>query len=203
MITGFTTLAELKQRLLPASQQSQTVHDNAIASVGRGVAGLFDRACNRNFLRAEGTTSNFSGGRDHFFLPRYPLESITKVEQRESYAGGWVELTVSSTITEIQETTGYIGFTTTLGANSDFIRVTYTGGYWIDAGEGESMPSTATPLPEDVREAFFLQCESVWSARDKLGQNLAKTDAGEALSKTALLGLVKTMLQGHIRYMMT
>lgn len=203
MNAGLGTLADLKSRLLPPSMQQHTTHDNALLSIGRGVAASFNRFCNRTFPRAEATTCVFSADRDHFFLPRFPVESVSKIEQRDDYASSWVSLALAGVLTEFKEETGLIGFWAPLGPAGSFIRVTYTGGFWVDDTEGGSgtLPTGATALPDDVREAWFLQCERVWGARDNLGQRLASKDAPAPIQE--LQPEVRRLLTGFIRYQMT
>src|SRR6185503_741 len=92
MNLGLGNLDELKRHLLSESMRAQTDYDAKITAIGRGVAGQFDKYCNRSFERAVDAKAEFNSDRDHYYLPRYPIESITSVEQRTTLAEGWVTL---------------------------------------------------------------------------------------------------------------
>jgi hypothetical protein len=198
-------LIELKRRILPATMLTQTTYDAAITAIGRGVAGLFDKHCNRKLGRLSGAQDQFSADRLSYTLERYPVESITTIEQRDTLDGGW-ETLAADTIINQDLTAGLLHFGTSLGSYLSQVRITYVGGYWYDTAETEdtTLPTGATRVPYDVKEAWFLQCQEVWDKRDKLGVSLVSApDAQSKLSALELIPQVKQLLQGHIRFQMT
>lgn len=211
MDLGLGNLIELKRRLLAATMLTQTTYDSAITAIGRGVAGAFDKHCNRQFARLAGAVDQFSADRMSYTLARFPLETLTTIEQRDDVAGGWVAQTVNDVVVNRDDAAGLLHFGTTLGSHLSQVRVTYTGGYWYDTAETEdtTQPLGSTKLPYDVKEAWYLQCEAVWAVRDKIGSGLVKTGGGDAallglsLPGLDLIPLVKQILAGHTRYQIT
>jgi hypothetical protein len=206
MDLGLGNLIELKRRLLPATMLAQTTYDGAVAQIGRGVAGLFDAHCNRQFARLAGAVEQFNAERMNYILSRYPIETITTVEERSDMTSGWIALAVTDLIQNRDDSAGLLQFASVQGIYLDQIRVTYTGGYWYDTTEDGTgvQPVGSTLLPYDVKEAWFLQCQEIWDKRDKLGLSLiAKPETDSAVGKMQLTEITKTMLQGRIRYQMT
>ncbi len=203
-------LIELKRRLLPATLLTQTTYDETITAIGRGVAGLMDKKCNRKFARSTAAQDQFSADRLSYVVERFPVESITTIEIRDNIDAGWVTQD-SSLILNRDDAAGLIHFGTIIASHLAQVRLTYSGGYWYDTAETEdtALPSGATRVPYDVKEAWYLQCESVWQVRDKLGTNiLSAGGGGGALLGMSLPGLdlipmVKQILGGHQRFQMT
>lgn len=130
------TLASLKTWLLPESERSGTEWDSAIAAIGKGAAGALEKHCHRKFGRVVADTFECTADRAHVVLPRYPVEAVTKIEIRRSLTEGWVELT--DVIENQNLANGFLLFGSDLGSWSERLRITYTGGYWIDeADDGE------------------------------------------------------------------
>ena len=208
MDLGLGNLAELKARLLPASY-TQTGFDTVIAQIGRGVASMFDGYCNRSFGRVAGEKDYFTGDRFTWIVNRFPLEVVTTLEVRDSLDAGWV--VQSGLIINQQESAGLIQFGAALGNHYSQVRLTYTGGYWYDTTEDNTgtLPTGATQLPNDIKEAWFLACENVWLLRDKLGAKLVGGGSGASnLLGLSLPGLdfpplVKAILDGYMRYQIT
>ncbi len=212
MDLGLGNLIELKRRLLPATMLTQTTYDAAVAQVGRGVAGLFDKHCNRQFARATGAIDYFSADRTTYIASRYPIESVVGISQREGSADAW-PTEDTSLIFNADYSAGLLQFGAPLGSHLSQCRLTYTGGYWYDTSETDPPSRTpaagATLLPDDVKEAWYLQCEAEWQVRDKLGLNLIKTGLGKdeqptpGLQSLVLIPVVKIILDGHIRFQIT
>lgn len=209
---GLSNLAKLKARLLPASLSALTTYDTKVTQVGRGVARLLEKFCNRSFGRVVGETETFSADRAHWIVNRYPIESISAVAQQDDLTTGYVSLgAVNSVLANWDAKNGIVHFGSIMGTHLSQVRLTYTGGYFYDTAEdgATALPSGATLLPYDVEEAYYLQCLAVWQVMDKLGVNLASAGGGEGgLLGLSLPGLdlipeVKTMLAGHIRYQIT
>jgi hypothetical protein len=209
MDLGLGNLIELKKQVLPPVMQAQTAYDLLIQAIGIGVAKRFDKLANRKFARVVNDTCSFSADCDHFHLPRYPLESVSLIEQRDSIQTGWFTRD-ASTIMQMRESSGMIAFGGTLGSYFSTLRVTYTGGYWYDTSEDGSgtLPSGATKLPDDVKLAWYLQCRKVWQSIDKLGTKILQGESGPGTVTDSLAALeivpdVKGILGGYMRYQMT
>lgn len=206
MDLGLGNLIELKRRLLAATMLTQTTYDSAITAIGRGVAGAFDKHCNRQFARLAGAVDQFSADRVSYTLSRYPLETLTTVEQRDDLNAGWVAQTVNDLVINRDDAAGLLQFGTTLGSHLSQVRITYTGGYWYDTAETEdtAQPVNSTKLPFDVKEAWFLQCQEIWDKRDKLGLSLvAAPDVQSKVAAIEFAPIVQKMLAGHVRYQLT
>ncbi len=209
MNAGFSSLKILKAQLLAEALQATTRYDARILAIGKGSAAAIDNFCNRKLTRATSDIYSGPADRTHCILPRYPVESISKVEFKADEVIGWEEQTSNAYIS-LKAESGILYFGASLGPHWSQIRVTYTGGYWFDTTEegNDTLPSGATALPDDVRLAWFLQCQQVWQAQDKLGADIAKTGSSSQFVTGSLAGLelsplVKSMLGQFIRYAAT
>lgn len=205
MNAGFANLYTLKSQVLSASLVSGTDYDAKLTAIGLGVAGLFEQYCNRAFRRVVADTVIFSAGRPNYYLPRFPLEAVTKLETRSLKSDSWTEDT--SQPASWNESTGLIDFGLTLGDAAMQVRVTYTGGYFwdekepADNGYPTSQPSGSTALPEVLKLAWFLQCAEVWNKMDKLGLGLVNApDKTTATGTLDFTPLVKEMLHPFRRF---
>jgi len=209
MNLGLGNLIELKRYLLVTpGLVAGTDFDAAITAIGKGVAKLFDKSCVRSFERVVGAVDQCSADRRIWIVRKYPLESIASVEQRDSMAGGWQALTVNDVILNRDDGIGLLKFGAMQGTHLSQLRITYTGGYWFDTSEDGSgvVPVGATQLPDDVKEAWFLQCAEVWAKKDKLGKSITKDDTtfvSQLLMSLDLVPLVEQTLNGHMRYQLT
>jgi hypothetical protein len=202
MDLGLGNLITLKRHLLSPAMQLQSDFDVVIADLGKGLAGQFEKFCNRSFARVASGTAEFSGDRDSVYLPRYPIESITKVETKASELTGWLEVTTQA-VQQIKETSGWLYFGGMLGDWTTRVRVTYTGGYWYDTSEAETtvIPVGATALPHDLKMAWALQARITWAGVDKLGNSIAR--GAQKMPELAPLDLVVERLLGpHRRYVL-
>jgi hypothetical protein len=203
MNAGLTNLTTLKSWLLPQSMQAQTTWDEHIAMIGRGVLGAMEAHCGRKFGRVENWQQRFHGGVDRVWLDRAPVETLPVVELRVAGSEEWLE--VDGVIEQCNEDTGLVLFTGTVGTDRDALRLTYTGGYWVDESEDGSgtPPAGAVAAPEDLVWAWALQCEHVWSRRDKLGAGLVQqAGKGAALENVELLPVVREVLARYRRLAM-
>lgn len=209
MNLGLGNLIELKRYLLAGSLVVGTDYDAAITSIGKGVAKLFDKYSARIFERAVGTTDQCSADRRVWIVRRYPLESVASVEQRDSMTGGWQALTVNDVILNRDDGIGLLKFGAMQGTHLSQLRITYTGGYWFDTSEDGSgvLPVGATQLPDDVKEAWLMQCAEVWEKKDKLGTGITgsggATFVAQLLAGLEMVPMVKSMLYGYTRYQLT
>lgn len=202
------SLNYLKGQLLAEALRVDTAYDDALQTIGAGVAGQFEKFCNRKFARVENDTATCSADRDHFYLPRYPFEEITEVAKQSDAATGFVIL--ESAIQNTDAQTGLVFFNSRQGLWWETLRFTYTGGYWFDTSEDESgaMPDGATALPGDLQLAWVLQCRVCWQAIDKIGQDITKTGSSSQFVTGTLAGLslndqVKDILNAYRRFQIT
>ena len=183
---GLGTLGELKRYLLNEGIADETGYDEAILALGRGVAGLFDRYCNRTFKRGASITEDFRGGTDLILLGRYPVESVASVGLKST--GESTFTTQTDIVDTVGLNSGILQLVSELGTHRDQIRVTYTGGYWYDPtddGTG-TQPTGAALLPYDIKLAWLNQCLHVWSKRQNLGLDHVITDPQQRTTFTNL-----------------
>jgi hypothetical protein len=161
---GFGTITYLKSRLLPEALQPDYTWDAAIAKLGLGVAGRFNAICNRLFQRVEGQVDEFSANGTALVLRAFPVEVINSVEVRgftgavDDFTGGY----------QLDQRAGMMLFSASPGAATERLVIDYDGGYWLD--DGGTMPAGATPLPDDVLEAWVIQCQAWAEARKIFGE---------------------------------
>ena len=132
------TLAELKAHVLAEALRSGTDYDGALTALGLGMAARFEQHCARKFARVEGDTYEAPADAPHVTLPRYPIEAVTALAIRETLKAGWVDQgDVDDVIENLSEEAGIVYFGAILAARPARLRVTFTGGYWIDeSGDG-------------------------------------------------------------------
>ena len=202
MNAGLSSLLALKRHLLPASLLPGNDYDDLILSLGLGVAAAFERACNRHFQRVASDISIFSADRDQYYLLRYPLEAVSKVEQKDSDLAGWITLTGVVQNTDVSS--GLVDFGGVMGARFSLLRLTFTGGYWWDDTEDGSgvLPAGAAVLPADLAMAWHLQCRYLWSSMDILGTGLADPKKA-VMPEIKLLPGVESALQPYRRFQIT
>lgn len=206
MNAGFSSLTALKAQLLNEALRADTGYDAKITAIGLGVAGKFAGFCNREFARVAAGTHVTTGGRASLIVPRYPIEAITALDVRDTITSGWVDSLL--TLDTYNPESGTVYFSTPLDYAQ--IRVTYTGGYFWDTSEDAENPDTqpegSTALPEAIRSAWFLQCQHIWRADDKLGLSLGQTESDKpapGLGDLDLIPLVQSMLKDYVRYALT
>jgi len=203
MNAGLSNLKTLKRELLLAADVAKTDSDASVAALGLGVAALFETACGRKFARAQ-EVDTFSAERSFWIARRYPLETVASVEVRRDYAGGFAA--VPGMPANVNELSGKVDFLGHLGAYGEMARLNYTGGYWWDQGETvpDTMPEGATPLPEDLRAAWVMQCRWFWERRsitDRAKAGFAEDTAalGFAGTQDDLLVPVKNVMSAYRR----
>ncbi|MDB6108333.1 MAG: hypothetical protein JWR69_83 [Pedosphaera sp.] len=210
MNVGFSNLDTLKKHLLAGSLANETKFNTVITALGHGMAAMVASYCNRSFLRTVGAVEILPADRANFLLSRFPLEALTSVELKLSEADGFVvqPATFYQTI-DLKNGMVILPDGADAGPYYAQVRFTYTGGYWwetlepddVAGGYPSAMPAGATALPHDVIQAWLLQCQHVWDARDKLGMNLADKPGEQAkLAEVKLIPLVETMLTPYTRY---
>jgi hypothetical protein len=216
MNCGLGNLDSLKKYLLASTIQQDTRFDTNIKAIGLGIAGLFDTFCNRKFAYADNLTQIFSGDRDHWYMPNYPVVSFSKVELRYFKSDAWTN--VSGQPLAVNEETGLLHFGYTLGRSPIQVRVTWSGGYWFeqlepdDAGYPSAPPAAVAAataiepakfaLPDVIKSAWLFQCAEVWKRADKLGVNLIEKESAMHSREHLLdlVPLVESMIQPFKRY---
>lgn len=212
MNCGLGNLDSIKQYCLQTAAQADTQFDTVLQVIGKGAALALQSFCNRDFPRLVDATEEFSAERTFWTARRYPIETLTSLEQKDTYAGGWQALDLSGAVLNLNEKSGIIEFGAKLGPAISRIRLTYTGGYWFeeleptDDGYPSAAPEGAALLPEDLRLAWLVQVNAWFVKRDKLNLiNAATTTPEAAAAITAMTGRqlepeVKNILPGYIRY---
>ena len=175
MNCGLGNLASLKKHLLADTAKNDLSFDPIIADIGRGVAAQFEQYCNRKFARVENDTVICTADRDHFYVPRYPLETFTQIELKTDLQAGWE---LQALVLNTNPTSGLVYWGAGIAYAWAQLRITYTGGFFFEQLEPDDetypsqLPAGAAALPEDLRFAWLLQCRHVWAAIDKLGVDL-------------------------------
>ena len=132
MDLGLGNLATVKAYVLPASIED-TQWDSVLASIALGVAKRFEAYCNRKFSRVVNDISRFPGNRSHYYLERYPFETISAMTMRAVASDPWTD--VLSAIVQQDERIGLIDMYVILADEMSLIQVTYTGGFWYETRE--------------------------------------------------------------------
>lgn len=209
---GLSNLYLLKTWLLPASLLTGTDYDAQISAIGKGVAGALEKHCNRLFARTASDTFECPANRLHVVLPRYPLDAVPTLEQRDNLTDGYVAVTLNDVVIDYNLKAGLFKFATMPGLDGSRLKFTYTGGYFFETlepsaqGYPTATPSGSTALPDDLLLAWRLQCEHVWTQRDKLGLNIGEKQENTfmgALSRVKLLDGVIELLRPYVRYSLT
>lgn len=204
MNAGFSSLKFLKRHLLAEPQRAEVSFNDEILALGLGVAASMETYCDRQFARVVGATWITPGSnRTTFVFPRYPIESITGLEMRTRSGEAWEARDPDELILETIGPSGVVILDTPLGGAGVSLRWTWTGGLWWDTTEDDSgtLPANATALPADLRQAWLLQCQEIWSRRDNLGMGLTLRPTERAkLSELDLVPAVRAMLRPHTRH---
>ncbi len=209
MNAGLSNFDTLKKHLLAGSTaKTDTRFDTAIQAIGLGTAAAIENFCQRKFFRSGADTQIIGADRCQFLLSRFPLETVTAVDLKLSEADGWepVDLADIQTI-DLKNGIVYFPDTADLGPYYGQVRITFAGGYWWETAEPDddsyptAPPAGSNALPSDLQLAWLMQCEVIWSKRDKLGSGLVDDpDAKSKISTLELSPLVKQMLGQFVRY---
>lgn len=196
----FTEIDVLKTNVLPGELSARDDWDTQITAIALGVAAAFDKHCNRTLVRDTAKIDYFTADRDHANLTCYPIESITEIAEKTSYDGSYTA--VSNSILFLDEAAGLVHFSGNFGTKSTRLRVTYSGGFWVDTSVAQdgSLPSGAAQLPSDLMGAFYQQVAHELTIRDILGVASATQQANSQLQTLELLPRVKETLAKYIRW---
>lgn len=178
MNAGFSNLDTLKKHLLAGTLKNDLRFDAVIRGLGLGVAQQFGSHCNRKFARVAGYAETFPADRAEFVLSRLPVETVTLSEVKLTEADGWVTQDTTF-IRAINLAAGIINIGSgDAGPHYAQVRFTYTGGYWWDTAEPDdatyptTQPAGSTAIPDDLLNAWVLQCRHVWARMNKLGTDV-------------------------------
>lgn len=201
MNLGLGNLATVKSFLNVAS--ALTDYDTVIATIAKGVAGQVEQFCNRKFARVENTTEDFPADYGCLIVSRYPIESLTSVALQNNPADAFT--VINETFRFIAQA-GLVELGQPRGSASARIRLTFTGGYFFetkdsgDSGYPTSAPSGSNALPDDLKLAWLIQIEHLWSQRDNLGLTLTnKPGARSKVDAVKLCDEAKELLQPLVR----
>jgi len=203
MNLGLGNLTELKAYLLAEDLRAETAWDPQIMAIGLGVAAAFERTCNRRFVRVVADQVEFAADRLHFVLPRFPIEDLTAIDFRETMGSSWTS--ILSALESWSSDSGLVIFGYEPGSHANRVRVTYTGGYWIDITEDASgaMPGTATLLPADLKLAWLQHCRATWAKYPKLGTPINTVSQPSALVTMNYAPDVLDVLRDYTRTQLT
>jgi hypothetical protein len=140
-----TSLVTVTDRIGLESSGDDALLGRLIASASRAI----ESSCFRSFDRVVGDT--FTTGAEHqeINLPRYPVESVSKIELKESGDGAWLTITPGYSLIG-----NILAFDSIQGTWAQLVRVTYTGGY---VTPGEPLAPGQQPVPSDLENACVEQ----------------------------------------------
>jgi hypothetical protein len=200
-LAGYRNLDVLKGRVLPGDLGDDSSWDDDLRAIGLAVAAEFDRFTGRLLRRAVDTVFETTADKRSVVVPAYPVESVKSV----TLTSGGMTNTVTEAIQTILNQSGIIDFSGRLGSHLAKLQITYTGGYWLDAGDGTAMPAGATALPDDLLHAWFQQCRSVCDAEGTFRQKGAekpsarKMEPALRMDTLVLTPAVRRTLQLYLR----
>lgn len=195
MINGFATLSYLRSHLLPKEVENDTDWDDDLARIGRGVAKQFDQYCGRRIARTTGHVEEFAAGTSSLILECSPVEQVTALKLVRQ---GDDEEDILELIATTQKRSGVVRLTGNIGHWRDLVEVTYDGGYWLD-DQVDSLPSGAAALPDDLLDAWVIQCQAQARALDLFGSQAMKNEANPQPIALELVPTVKQVLDSYRR----
>lgn len=198
---GFMSLASLKSRLLPAAAVEDTDWDTQIAALGRAMARRMESHANRVLGRVVGKTDRLSAEASGWTLAAFPVESITSATL---VIGSGTSTLIDASNYMLDPEAGILRTYGALGSKFDSILVVYTGGYWLDPEDGNTLPTGSTPMPEDILEAWVAECQAMAEDRELFRATglraPAKGIAGTRVRPDGLLESTRQALAPYIRY---
>lgn len=134
--------------------------DGDLQDILDGVVGVWEEETKRLWSRRTGWIQTFrldeTKRLSSIFLELWPIETITKVEEKSVDAVDWTTLTTTQYI-QLESRGNRIE---RIGAYwAPMVRVTYTGGYVAEPAVGATPPQNKTPL--DVQEALITQAKFI------------------------------------------
>lgn len=168
MNAGFSSLSMLKSLVFPSEYEDKTEFDEKLRHIGLGVASQFETRANRRFSRVVDRAEKKAVTGMVLQVDHFPIESVSQVTFL--LAGEAADNADVLTPDRISEETGIIHIDC-FARQRDTVTVTYTGGYWWDTSEENdtSIPTGATPIPDDLFDAWITQVQAVIEARNLFG----------------------------------
>jgi hypothetical protein len=193
---GLGTLDYLKSRILPAGAVGSDDWDAALQRLGKAVAGRMQGFCNRVLERVTEQVDEFNALNTVVILRALPVEEITSVQVR-TFTGALAEFEGGY---QLDQRAGMMTFQSNPGDGTERIVVTYAGGYWLD--DGTTQPAGSTALPDELLEAWVMQCQAWAEARRIFGTiSLAGMEQEKtAYSPVNLTAEVQAILEPYRRY---
>jgi hypothetical protein len=191
---GFGTLDYLKTRILPVGADENTDWDGALTKLGLGVAGRFNAFCNRVLQRVVDQVDEFNASTTAIVLRAYPVEEIETTQIR-SFTGALDEFSGGY---QLDQRAGMMLFRSAPGDGTERIVVTYTGGFWLN--DGDEMPEGSTPLPDEILEAWVMQCQAWAEARNLFGTISLDKERKAQPSALQLMKDVEAILEPYRRF---
>ena len=191
---GFGTLDYLKTRILPAGADASTDWDAALTKLGLGVAGRFNAFTNRILQRVEGQVDEFNASTTAIVLRAFPVEVVNSVEIRvftgslDAFSGGY----------QLDQRAGLMLFQSAPGDGTERVVIDYDGGFWLD--DGDDMPAGATALPDEILEAWVMQCQAWAEARNLFGTISLDKERKAQPSALQLMKDVEAILEPYRRF---
>jgi len=172
MDLGLGNLADVKNFVLPEAIVADTQYDSVLQTIASGIAERFNKYCNRKFARVAGEQVTFDAQRTFYLTPRFPFETLTKLELHATTTDVWDDITTA--IVQSDPAIGWIYFGCFLGDPICLVRLTYTGGFFYetkeptDEGYPTAVPAGSTPVPPDLKGAWLMQCLHEFQCKDRL-----------------------------------
>lgn len=210
---GLGSLSELKAFLLAKSMAgvADTANDANLTRIGLGVAGMFAAHCNRDWDYQAAAVSEFTANRSFLISRRYPLNLAIPVvvERCDALVAGVQTWTpIPDGAYNVAADRGLVYLAGYQGNYLSRVRLTCAGGYWWEGLDANATPPAgAAVVPDELRLAWLIQCQALWTVRDDLGIAIAGQNAGQQPSLTLpnydLVPEVENTLRDFVRYSMT
>lgn len=154
-----TQLATVKARL----GITDTTDDTLLTNFIKFASARFEGECNRSFERGASLTEEFGGNEIDLRPSRYPIESVGAFHLKSDETAGWVAQSNANYLIRRQ---CIVSLLTALGASTQVLRLTYTGGYVLP---GTTPGAGQTALPDDLEQACVEQVSYWYQRRHQLG----------------------------------
>lgn len=181
-----TQLQTVKTRL--GLSESDVADDAILTNAILAIGGRFELECNRQFARSATATFAFRADEMDILVDRFPLESVSKFELKESEAAGWVEQT--DIVYLFNHTKSIIELSIALGTSRQMARVTFAGGYVMP---GDTVGTGQTALPDALEQAAVEQVVYWFQNKDRLGITTVSAEGG-SISQFAALNLLPSVV---------
>jgi hypothetical protein len=193
-----TQLSTLKARL--AIPDTDPQYDALLTNAIKSVSARFDKETNRTLARTQNATHEFDPDDTEILVPCYPIESVSKFEQKTTESEGWQEVQPAPDFLIRKNCIISLSQPFILHPSSfSLLRATYSGGYVLP---GATPAPGQTPLPGDLEQAAVEQSAFWFQHRDELGIDTTWPHLGtyEKFLQSDLLPEVRAVLSRYTRY---